>query len=177
MNAIPKLELKHISPYLPYGLTVHSDYNNRTEKIVGICQYIDGFEILTVDATKDNPVIWSWKVGEFRPYLRPLSDLTKEIEHNGGRFTPLFELFKLSLGKVSVEKIPNEFKCFEKDDCLNIKIKDLLFGYDTTDNSFCLILKNTVITPANQHLLFFKLAEWHFDFAYNLIDQNLAIPK
>ena len=81
-----KLEIKHIAPYLPYGLKAKfQSINKKTcrKYVIGtisamysdcsICCYD------TVNATPDN----------FKPILRPLSDLTKEIEVNGEKFVPV----------------------------------------------------------------------------------------
>lgn len=66
-----KLELKHLAGYLPYGLEML--YNNdfispRKRKLS-----VDGYQFL---------------VGNAKPILCPLSDLTKEIEVNGKKFVP-----------------------------------------------------------------------------------------
>lgn len=68
-----KLTIKHLAPYLPYGL-MSVDYFDGIElkrKIVpsNIVGFVDG-------DTKAKPI------------LHPLSDLTKEIEHNGEKFVP-----------------------------------------------------------------------------------------
>ena len=62
-----KLELKHLAPYLPYQVLVG---DGRTP-----------FELTEYNFTNVYPYITSL-------YLRPLSDLTKEIEVNGERFVP-----------------------------------------------------------------------------------------
>ena len=80
-----KLEIKHIAPYLPYELKAKFQAKNKKtcrKYVIGtisvmysdcsICCYD------TVNATPDN----------FKPILRPLSDLTKEIEIDGKRFVP-----------------------------------------------------------------------------------------
>lgn len=38
------------------------------------------------------------KVWNFKPIVRPLSDLTKEIEHKGERFVPIERIKELNLG-------------------------------------------------------------------------------
>ncbi|TDS14757.1 hypothetical protein [Sphingobacterium paludis] len=72
-----KLTLEHISPYLAYGLRVLRP---------------DGKTVLQVEGTANGLLILmepnqsSNTYGDFlgnKPILRPLSDLTKEIEHNG----------------------------------------------------------------------------------------------
>lgn len=84
-----KLELKHLSPYLPYGLKVEMlDFDIMT-KLMGIEQPNEEMRI--------QPLI-ELTVGKrlelmYKPILRPLSDLTKEIEVNGEKFIPANKLF------------------------------------------------------------------------------------
>lgn len=83
-----KLEYKQVIPYLIYGLKVITQ-NRRVE--------IKGFEF-----GKELPFIWvedrdkprfKGRCGfGFKPILRPLSDLTKEIEINGKKFVPIEKL-------------------------------------------------------------------------------------
>ncbi|WP_392471420.1 hypothetical protein ACF3OC_08515 [Sphingobacterium cellulitidis] len=66
-----RLTTKELAPYLPYDLTVMGNING-----------IDTECCLT-----------TWNIeshiqGQSKPLLRPLSQLTEEIEHNGERFVP-----------------------------------------------------------------------------------------
>lgn len=107
-----KLTIKHISAYLPYEL------------------YFMRYEKKCIDKTA-TPVIWSKDLYPFKtqlnavslngfdyekskPILRPLSDLTKEIEVKGEKFSvneKMYDLFKLNpnwdgweiFGKIEVE--------------------------------------------------------------------------
>lgn len=78
-----KLELKHLTPYLPYGLR-GIDYDKKTYLFRGLDNngnvYWDCNEILNK------------KGYDIAPILRPLSDLTKDIEVNGEKFVP-FDFF------------------------------------------------------------------------------------
>ena len=90
-----KLELKHIAPYLAYGVKC-------------FCTEFNNGEILTLESfyfsssSKELKLIFKEKNGgssstSCKPILRPLSQLTQEIEHNGGKFVPmdiLHELFR-----------------------------------------------------------------------------------
>ncbi len=135
----PVLTLENLAPYLPYKLKL---------------LYADGSirELLYLDFSGIIPV--------FKPILRPLSDLTKEIEHNGRSFVPMD----------TVGHIPNNFcKCdFVTDWCdkggdFNEYVKEFVNG-----------------VFGNHHLDYLpfgfvqKLIEWHFD-VFGLLDQNLAI--
>ena len=67
-----ELQLKHLAPYLPYRLKVTKDDWGRVFKMDndGTTLNCIGIDyILNINA---------------KPILRPLSDLTKEIEVNGG---------------------------------------------------------------------------------------------
>ena len=63
-----KLTIEHLAPYLPYGLQIHWNTSKRTSIVRMQPSNISDVEIYTTN---------------FKPILRPLSDLTKEIEHNG----------------------------------------------------------------------------------------------
>jgi hypothetical protein len=66
-----KLELKHIAPYLPYGLkAIATDIN-----LINIVR-LNEVEFILKEQSK------------IKLILRPLSDITEEIEHNGEKFTP-----------------------------------------------------------------------------------------
>ncbi len=79
-----KLELKHLAAYLPYGLKVLHTKKNMILIISGIY-----FETNKDEYFKYRLLNWEHIVlsNEAKPILRPLSDLTKEIEVNGG-FVP-----------------------------------------------------------------------------------------
>lgn len=76
-----KLELKHLAPYLPYGLKIQYLLNETLELV--------GFNKNTIFHTRGFFVELPCNL---KPILRPLSDLTKEIEHNGERFVPVEKL-------------------------------------------------------------------------------------
>ena len=79
-----KLELKHLAPYLPYGLK-----NQRAFHKPKVIDGIVGNKVYFGDT-----VLF---INQIEPILRPLSDLTKEIKVNGNLFTPnhhpLFKIF------------------------------------------------------------------------------------
>ena len=85
-----KLELKHLAPYFPYGLKAKMldckiDYvGKQFDEIIGVHQWSkDGdWCLLTEGGSKPS-------LDRIKPILRNLSDLTKEIEHNGERFVPM----------------------------------------------------------------------------------------
>ncbi|MCT4034885.1 hypothetical protein HZQ14_15790 [Elizabethkingia anophelis] len=76
-----KLELKDIAPYYAYELLFMSKY--KTIHKLGIHNEMrgKGIESRTIDQCL-----------EMMPILRPMSDLTKEITHNGEKFVPMLYL-------------------------------------------------------------------------------------
>lgn len=84
-----KLTIEHLAAYLPY------EVNMTRNGFVG--------KLLTIKLPKETDIydgtefqvscsFW-WEnttdANHYKPLLRPLSDLTKEIEHNGERFVPI----------------------------------------------------------------------------------------
>jgi hypothetical protein len=68
-----KLELKYLAPYLPYGLKI-TDGKNDTFSTLELKPQMLG-------VIEDVNQFYRWFVSkDFKPILRPLSDLTKEIE-------------------------------------------------------------------------------------------------
>ena len=70
-----ELELKHLAPYLPYGLEIINNVNKKRELTIYYLNY------------------WKESGVELKPILRPLSDLTKEIKHDGDKFTPCTDYY------------------------------------------------------------------------------------
>ena len=62
--------------YLPYGIQIKETFNEKNEWILGKFNY------------------YLFSVGSDIPILRPLSDLTKEIEVDGERFVPLKKFYR-----------------------------------------------------------------------------------
>jgi hypothetical protein len=77
-----KLELKHIAPYLAYELEIeHPTFS------------IGKREISVLRTITDNSIKVGFnyyvQISDCKPILRPLSQLIKEIEHNGEKFVPM----------------------------------------------------------------------------------------
>ena len=148
-----KLELKHLAPYLPYGLNCYgqgevvegTEYDeNPIPKLLTIIGMDSNW--ITVDGIRKT-VDESIMIEDCIPILRPLSDLTKEIEVNGEKFVP-------------IEWLSKKYICF--------KIKwieeDKLFEINGE-------LGSASYLPNFIHR---RLIEWHFD-VFGLIEKNLAI--
>jgi hypothetical protein len=69
-----KLEPKHITPYLPFGLKFKDSYAADVSIYTLSSNQLSHFE--------------KGHIKPFLPILRPLSDLTKEIEVKGEKFVP-----------------------------------------------------------------------------------------
>jgi len=140
-----ELELKYYAAYLPYDIKVYNIGTKKIEKIYELKKYVNPkneelFYIVT------NSGHYSSLYQQL--ILRPLSDLTNEIEIGGKKFIPIDEL----------NKIHPDYKIFiEDDECY---IKDLC---------------NMNMTHICTNLEFYdKLLSWHFDL-FGLIENNLAI--
>ena len=84
-----------------------------------------------------------------KPILHPLTDLTKEIEHNGEKFTPYIELLRMSY--------------FNVDDMTQDELNDYKDAYSSN--------VDPMLIPFLDGL---KLIEWHFDL-FNGIESGEAI--
>ena len=83
-----KLQLQHLAPYLPYGLKMKHYENNRIGTLQGVSTNTLGQPYsLCVNTNWYNPFV-------YKPILRPLSDLTKEIEVNGEKFVPIERFYE-----------------------------------------------------------------------------------
>jgi hypothetical protein len=76
-----KLELKHLAGYLPYRLKIKTYYGWDTMSTLSEdC----------VNTDHENYYYYNCSgIDSFKPILRPLLDLTKEIEVNGEEFVPM----------------------------------------------------------------------------------------
>lgn len=77
-----KLEIRHLAPYLPYELNILITESGEIVKMLSLDAFL--FRNQVAIETNRGSLGSMW----FKPILRPLSDLTKEIEHNGEKFTP-----------------------------------------------------------------------------------------
>ena len=126
-----KLELKHLAPYLPYELSLvaRNVVSETPKRIYGKLTAMNIMSLAEGDTL-------------YKPILRPLSDLTKEITVSGKTFTPieriqiydpknvdyLIEQVKLGLVEVIVFNILLEwhfdvFSLIDNDLAINISQK------------------------------------------------------
>ena len=150
-----KLEPKHIISYLPYNV-YYKRGNNKPVKLKRWDQW--------------------FKLGGVKLILRPMSDLTKEIEVNGERFVPISELLDFSL---STEwRNTGYLKYFNSLNEYWVRLEEepsWFFGYNKERFMFFLInCSNESQMIDNQYQLFEKFFQWHFD-VFGLIEEGLAI--
>lgn len=163
------LELKHLSGYLPYGLNVLT--NSIIREMV--C------EISTTETGSKRTSITNILNGiGHKPILRPISDLTKEIEVNGEKFVPIYELCKTQgFSMPKIDRCELSFHS-EFNKTAMIKMDGWIFRYLNNEKSFWLNgtedWSKKHQKSNNQLDMFQKLHEWHFDI-YGLIEQNLSI--
>jgi len=138
-----KLELKHLAGYLPYGL-----------KYKDIPDGFDGIRELDIQT-------FDWCLENGKPILRPLLDLTKEIEVDGDKFVP-------------IDVIGEDVE-------INICDCDYISDWCERGGNFLDYLNEFIEQKyGNHHLNFLpfgfiqKLLKWHFDI-YGLIPAGLAI--
>jgi len=98
-----KLEIKHLAPYLPYKIKGRS-------RNTGTMFIITGFNSRNSITTYGDLDMSDFEGTQL--LLRPLSDLTKEIEVNGEKFVPIKKFKKTTLLK-HVSKYPFDFKDLE----------------------------------------------------------------
>ena len=89
-----KLELKHLSPYLPYDLALIFEKSGR---IIQMQSCFNNASLQITDQNEGNT--YDLSIWNFKPMLRPLSQLTEEIEHNGEKFVPYTRLQEYLLNR------------------------------------------------------------------------------
>lgn len=135
-----KMALEHIAPYLPYRIRANVGETERNITAVSL----------------DSPFVFvsSWKgsrekemvsIEDIKPILRPLSDLTIEIEHNGERFSPKNRI--------------DQYTQVGGDGKLYLLVDGALWSCNPLSWDYYLVV---------------KLISWHFD-VFGLIGKGLAI--
>jgi len=147
------LELKHLAAYLPYKVSVAR--KNINKKPIHAIHHMLG--IGSVNHMLDSDI--------YKIVLRPLSDLTKVIEHNGKSFVPIREIYFPVLD----ENFRYEKYVSPGTNRITIRVKYRL-GNDTFED--IVLLGGTV--SQTQYNIVQLLLEWHFDI-FNLIPSGLAI--
>lgn len=76
-----KLELKHLVPYLPYGLKVEHEYHVAiiTTMYLPAGNYNQDLWLVSMEDTEDTDLSCSVNFKEVKPILRPLNDILDTI--------------------------------------------------------------------------------------------------
>ena len=131
------LEIKHLAAYLPYKIKIRVFRENESLFIEDV--EITGEVIDYIFETKE------YSKYKYKPILRPLSDLTKEIEVYGKRFVPANTEMLCNFQITNYKGF-----CFFDGFGSNVNIDEM--PYYTIE----------------------KLLSWHFDI-FGLIDKGLAV--
>lgn len=140
-------KLNYIASYLPYGIIGVYRLGN---VVIDINERYANEERIKKLTTESVDFFYKF----CKPILHPLSDLTKEIEHNGEKFVPI-EYFEIGEDDNGIEydfgniKTINLLESISKNNC----------WHDIHYMPFSLVQ---------------KLLEWHFDI-HGLIEKRLAI--
>lgn len=159
-----KLELKHVIPYVPHklrfiadgeewemtGLDVTSEYT----VWAGVRWDDEALDYIPTINGKQMPAKGTgFELKSINPILRPLSDIHKEIEHNGKKFIPVREI-------ESIRKGLDIYKPLNLDYPIEIILETENYSQD--------------IDLYDGYLIVQKLIEWHFDIS-SLIEKGWAI--
>ena len=159
MDTPKEITLKEWSAYLPYSLKVKDEETTEVFEVAGINP--DG--ILIHDNIDGSVEEYSSTI--LKPILRDLSDLTKEIEHNGEKFVPIKRITKEYYDKdnETIFDDENKYKIISNKYCYPsngtktshwwLQYKPSIISFDSQDNESCLM----------QYQLLQKLFEWHFN--------------
>lgn len=169
-----KLELKHWCAYMPYGLKMIFEKSGNIRELTGL-QTSSGMSMIFIF----NELYHSQEFFNYKPILRPLSDLTKEIEHNGEKFVPIEVI-----GKLFVEQgefldgffgwdIPTGGDDYQ-DYYFNIAFSNEVLHLETWCGEPNEKYSYIVETHALEYTAYNQLIKYHFDI-FNLIPEGLAV--
>lgn len=140
-----KIELKHLAPYLPYELQLYRASD------VWVMHSLGVEEICIANGLHTQTLSFDDCITDYSPMLRPISSLTKEIEHKGEKFVPIDVLWNETLEQVDSNTYDDHF-----------------FNSDLETTWIC---QENVLQLAQ--IVVDKLLEWHFD-VFGLIPAGLA---
>jgi len=147
-----KLELRDLAPYLPYKL----DFITQSGKVFK-SKTKDCFEIRILKGNSPNGnkqyhslTLGKINRGEFKPILRPLSDLTKEIN------------------------LHDDFFAIPIENMTGYKLEGNINDAPTTVQHLYGCSKGKIEAKFLDYWVIVQLLEWHFDI-FGLIEKGLAI--
>lgn len=94
------LTIKHLAAYLPYGLKIQGQTHGEIQEMTGLNSGV----VMINHNTKG----WA-DFFDIKPILRPLSDIEKQIDHNGEKFVPMERLTNMAfvnyeMGLLTIDK-------------------------------------------------------------------------
>ncbi len=179
-----KLELKHLAPYLPYGLKCKVDNDKIISTIIGIEKgYEDKYGWFWITCAKRfaNGTSFNRQSSNIiKPILHPLSDLTKPIKvegyNDGKEFVPIVEMAKIADCHFKFIPDVKEIKEFKEDGCNIIQVHYVddrnpyfEFSYSIEDSGFrenndgFTMTLNILNAVHNPYTIVKRLYQWHFD--------------
>lgn len=157
------LTIKHLAGYLPYGLKMLQITKGTFENSLNVEKVYN----VTLNNIEDM-LQKRYRQISCKPILRPLSDLTKEIEHNGEKFVPIIELLKLEHPNYFDEYKGSRYSDIDFEQ--NENFAKCYFTFQATKD----IVLYTKMPLNSPYWIIEKLYEWHFDI-HGLIEKGLAI--
>lgn len=155
---IEKLTIEHLVPYLSYGLKMRfQDTTGREITLTGITYTGYGVAI-----TGGHGSMWLNNC-RFKPLLRPLSHLTKEITHGEDTFIMMDRLFEIEWPSKPKGNSPYYYN--DAPNFINIH------HHNPAANTK--ILKNQMLN--NPYWMIQELFKYHFD-VFGLLASGLALP-
>lgn len=144
-----KLEIRHLAPYLPYELNILITESGEIVKMLSLDAILFRNQVAIETNRGSFGSMW------FKPILRPLSDLTKEIKYDLSTYA-FIDLFEIG----------------ECDGC----VYEFEHGNIKTINSISSIAQNSSYHDINYlpHAVVNMMIEYRFD-VFGLIDAGLAI--
>ena len=145
------LEQKHLFAYAPHGV------------LCQVWHHIVGYKNRKLSFDTGHDFYNKLENGLVRLFLRPLSDLTKEIEVNGEKFIPI--------DKIKAELLGVDWMVFGESEYGWNGFIDKSMSSQV--NHIPIFMGNEIMGECN-YFIYQKLCEWHFDI-FGLIDAGLAV--
>ena len=155
------MKLEHLAPYLPYGLKCRTKIGDLFLNRLTNCETFKAWFVYTYDSknnlvkhnyeantSNDNTCGKGFRLNEIKPILRPLTDLTKEIERKGKKSKPIWDLYSAI---IEAGENPN--------------IAEMVLNR---------LIRKEIDVEMLPYFVYLKLLEWHFD-VFGLIEKGEAI--
>lgn len=165
-KAMEQLTIEQLAPYLPYRLKLKT-----TTGVIGnMIQLNESSVYIDSGPMWDSGSLYGWMLKcDVKPLLRPLSQLTEEIEHNGERFVPMAKLLEIAYPQWMREKAGTLYAAIEcKSDGWYEKA---YFKYHAVNS----IELHKGYLHNEPYWKIEYLLKYHFD-VFGLADKGLAIP-